>query len=79
VGPKIGDWPGSTSSLSGHTYIYGVHSARLLDVQNILSADTDISRQTEGYSFGDHLTSESLSVTSLSVIKTSIVLYSVPL
>jgi hypothetical protein len=33
----------------------------------MLSADTGISRQTEGYSFGDHLTSESVSVTPSSV------------
>jgi hypothetical protein len=32
----------------------------LLDVQNILSADIGISRQTEGHSFGDHLISESV-------------------
>jgi hypothetical protein len=37
-----------------------VHFARLLDVQNILSADADISRQTKGHSFGDHLSSVTL-------------------
>jgi hypothetical protein len=37
-----------------------VHCAGLLDVQNILSADTGISRQTEGHSFGDHLISRSV-------------------
>jgi hypothetical protein len=36
----------------------GVHFAGLLDVQIMLSADTHISRQTEGHSFGDHLISE---------------------
>jgi hypothetical protein len=38
------------------------------DVQNILSADAGISRQTEGHSFGDHLISESVSVTQSSMI-----------
>jgi hypothetical protein len=57
----------------------GVHFAGLLDVQNILSADTGISRQTESNSFGDHLISESASVTASSVIEASIVLCSVPL
>jgi hypothetical protein len=33
--------------------VYGIHFAGLLDFRNILSADTDISLQTEGYSFGD--------------------------
>jgi hypothetical protein len=33
----------------------GVHFAGLLDVQNILSADTGISRQTEGNSFSAYL------------------------
>jgi hypothetical protein len=51
-----------------------VHRAGLLDVQNILSADTCISQQTEGHSFGDHLISESVRVTPLSVIEASIVL-----
>jgi hypothetical protein len=49
----------------------------LLDVQNILSADTGIFRQTEGHSFGDHLISKSVSVTPSSVIEASIVLCSV--
>jgi hypothetical protein len=52
--------------------IQGVHFAGLLDVQN-----TGISRQTEGHSFGDHLSSESVSVMPLSVIEASIVLCSV--
>jgi hypothetical protein len=71
-------------------YIYGsklqypyklqnVHFAGLLEVQNILSADTSISRQTEGHSIGDHLSSESVSVTLSSVIEASIVLCSVSL
>jgi hypothetical protein len=50
-----------------------VHFAVLLDVQNILSADTGISRKTEGPSFGDHLISESVSVTPSNVIEASIV------
>jgi hypothetical protein len=53
--------------------IQGVHFAGLLDVQNILSADTGISRQTEGHSFGNHL------ITPSSVIEASIVLCSVSL
>jgi hypothetical protein len=58
---------------SSSEYIEGVHFAGLLDVQNILSADTGISRQTEGHSFGDHLIIESVSVTPSSVIEASIV------
>jgi hypothetical protein len=50
-------------------YIESVHCAGLLDVQSILSADTGISRQTEGHSFGDHLSSESVRVTPSSLIK----------
>jgi hypothetical protein len=49
------------------------------DVQNILSADIGISRQTEGHSLGDHLISGSVSVTSSSVTEASIVLCSVSL
>jgi hypothetical protein len=60
-------------------HLQGDHCARLLDVQNIFSADTGISRQTEGHSFGDHLMSESVSVTPSSVTKASIVLCSVSL
>jgi hypothetical protein len=41
--------------------IQGVHFAGLLDVQNILLADTAISQQTEGHSYGDHLISGSVS------------------
>jgi hypothetical protein len=52
---------------------YCVHCAGLLDVQNILSAETGISRQTEVHSFGDHLISESVSITPSSVIEASIV------
>jgi hypothetical protein len=51
----------------------------LLGVQNILSADTGISWQTEGHSFGDHLISGSVSVTTSSVKEALIVLYSVSL
>jgi hypothetical protein len=46
-------------------------------MQNILSAGTVIYRQTEGHLFGDHLISESVSVTPSSVIEASIVLCSV--
>jgi hypothetical protein len=53
--------------------IQDVHFAGLLDVQNILSVDIGISRQTEGHSFGDHLISELVSVTPSSVIEASIV------
>jgi hypothetical protein len=59
--------------------LYGVHFAGLLDVQNILSTDIGIFRQTEGHSFGDHLISESISVTPSSEIQTSIVFCSVSL
>jgi hypothetical protein len=59
--------------------LYSVHSAGLLDIQNILSVDTGISRQTEGHSFGDHLISVSVSVTPLSVIEASVALCSVSL
>jgi hypothetical protein len=58
-------------------YIQSLHCAGLLDVQNILSADTGTSRQTVGHSFGDHLSSESVSVAPSSGIEASIVLYSV--
>jgi hypothetical protein len=51
----------------------------LIGVQNILSADTGISQQTKGHSFGDHLSSESVSVTPLSAIEASIMLCSVSL
>jgi hypothetical protein len=40
-------------------------------------ADTDISRQTVGHSFGGHLISESVSGTSSSVIEASIALFCV--
>jgi hypothetical protein len=56
------------------TIILGVHFAGSLDVQNILSADTGICRQTEGHSFGDDLVSGSVNVTPSSVIEPSIVL-----
>jgi hypothetical protein len=59
--------------------LYSVHCAGLLDVQNILSADTAISRQTEGHSFCDHLISESVSVTPSIIIEASVVLCSVSL
>jgi hypothetical protein len=45
---------------------------RLIRAQNILSADTDISRQTECHSFFAHLISESVSVTPSFVIESSI-------
>jgi hypothetical protein len=48
--------------------IENVHFAGLSDVQNILSADTGISRQIEGHSFGDHLFSESLNIMPSRVI-----------
>jgi hypothetical protein len=59
----------SQISLYTQLYMYSVHCARLLHVQNILSADTGISRQTEGHSFDDHLISGSVSVTPSSVTK----------
>jgi hypothetical protein len=55
--------------------MYSVHCAGLLDVQNILSADSGISRQQTGLSFGDHL----ISVTPSGVIEASVVLCSVSL
>jgi hypothetical protein len=54
-----------------------VHCAGLLDVQNILSADTGIFRQTEGNSFSDYLIIASVSGTPSSVIDASVVLCSV--
>jgi hypothetical protein len=59
--------------------VCSVYCAGLLDVQNILSAVTRISCQTEGHSFCDHLISESVSVIPSSVIEASIVLCSVAL
>jgi hypothetical protein len=56
-----------------------VHCAGLLDVQYILSADTGISRQIEGHSVGDHLISDSIIITTSSVIQASIVLCSASL
>jgi hypothetical protein len=44
-----------------------------------MSVDTGISRQTESHSFGDHLISESVSVTPSTVIEASTVLCSVSL
>jgi hypothetical protein len=52
-----------------------VHFAGLLEVRNVLSADTGISRQTEGHSFGDYLISVSVSVTPSGVIEATIVLF----
>jgi hypothetical protein len=46
---------------------------------HILSADTGICRQNEGHSFGDHLSSDSVRVTPLSVIEAPIELCSVSL
>jgi hypothetical protein len=59
--------------------LIGVHFAGLLDVQNILSADTVISRQTVGHLFGDHLISGPVSVKPSSVREASIILCSVSL
>jgi hypothetical protein len=53
--------------------LQSVHCAGLLDVQNILSADTVVSaRKTEGHSFGDHLISEPVSVTEASTVLCSV-------
>jgi hypothetical protein len=60
-----------------YIYIYTVHCAGLLDLQNILLPDIRTSRQTEGHSFGDHLISESVRVTPSSVLEASIVRCSV--
>jgi hypothetical protein len=59
--------------------IQALHFIGLLDAQNILSADTGISGQTEGHLFGDHLINGSVSVTPLSVIEVSLVLCPVSL
>jgi hypothetical protein len=59
--------------------VYSVHCAGLLDVQNVFSADTGISRETESHSFSDHLISESVTVTPSSVTEVSIVLCPVSL
>jgi hypothetical protein len=48
--------------------IQSVHCAGLLGVLNILSADTGVSRQTEGHLFGDHMSSKSVCVTPSNVI-----------
>jgi hypothetical protein len=45
--------------------------------EHLIGRHCGISRQTEGHSFGDHLISKSVSVTSSSVIEASIVLCSV--
>jgi hypothetical protein len=55
----------------------GCSFCRLIRRPEHLTADTGISRQTDGHSFGDHLSSESVSVTPSSVIEASIVLCSV--
>jgi hypothetical protein len=60
-------------------FVYNVHSAGLLDVHIVLSADTGISLQTEGHLFGDHLISGSVSIIPSSVIEGSIVVCSVSL
>jgi hypothetical protein len=52
-------------------HMQSVHCAVLLGVQNILSADISISRQTEGHSFGDHVISESVSAMPSSVTEAS--------
>jgi hypothetical protein len=64
-------------SLPSTWFLYSVHCAGLLDVQNILSVDTGISWQTEGNSFGDHLISESVSVMPSCVVEASTLLCSV--
>jgi hypothetical protein len=56
------------------TLLQGVHFSGLLDVLNILSADTCISRQTEGHQFGDHPSSQSVRVTSPSATEAHIVI-----
>jgi hypothetical protein len=43
--------------------------------EHLIGGHCGISRQTEGHSFGDHLISESVSVTPLSVIQASVVLF----
>jgi hypothetical protein len=50
---------------------------RLIRGSGHLICDTGISRQTEAYSFGDHLISLSVTVTPSSVIEASTVLFSV--
>jgi hypothetical protein len=47
--------------------------------EHLIGRHCGISRQTEGHSFGDHLISESVSVTPSSVIEASVVLCSVSL
>jgi hypothetical protein len=47
--------------------------------EHLIGRHCGISRQTEGHSFGDHLNSDSVSVTPSSVIEASIVLFSVSL
>jgi hypothetical protein len=47
--------------------------------EHLIGKHCGISRQTEGHSFGDHLISESVSVTPSSVIEACIVLCSVSL
>jgi hypothetical protein len=47
--------------------------------EHLIGRHSGTSRQTEGHSFGDHLISESVSVTPPSVIEASIVLCSVSL
>jgi hypothetical protein len=59
--------------------IQNIHFAGLLDVQDILLADTDISRKTEDHSFGDHLISESVNVMPSGVREASIALCSMSL
>jgi hypothetical protein len=60
-----------------YIYIYECSFTGLLDIQNILLADTGISGQTKGHSFGDHLGSESVNVMPSSVIEAPIMLCSV--
>jgi hypothetical protein len=67
--PRNPDGKRCSSTYHMHLNTQGVHLAGLLDVQNILSADTGNSWQTDGHSFGDHLISGSVGVASWSVIK----------
>jgi hypothetical protein len=59
-------------------YVYSVHCAGLLD-EHLIGRHCCISRQTEGHSFGDRLSSESVSVMPSNMIEASIVQCSVSL
>jgi hypothetical protein len=60
------------NSKSSLTYI-GCSFCRLIGLPEHLFGRHDISRQTEGHSFSDHVISGSVSVTPSSVIEASIV------